>query len=241
MNLQFINNFNIDSLIDTLISLSSAFILGGVIGIERQYRQRTAGFRTNVLVALGASLFVDIANRTLAPEGTVRVISYVVSGIGFLGAGVIMRGEGNIRGLNTAATLWGSAAVGAATGADLIAEAFLGTLFILSANTLLRPIVNFINRKPVDLQETEMNIYISLIVEQTKQEELKQKLETLLVENHLPILNIDIQPFGNEFVEISVTLILTFIDVQSLNELLTKLKKYPQVRHAYWTSSNLDN
>ncbi|MCX7998821.1 MAG: MgtC/SapB family protein [Leptospiraceae bacterium] len=221
--------------------MTSAFILGGIIGVERQYRQRTAGFRTNVLVAVGASLFVDIANRTFGPEGTVRVISYVVSGIGFLGAGVIMRGEGNVRGLNTAATLWGSAAVGASTGADLLVEAVLGTFFILSANTFLRPIVNFINRKPVDLQETEMNIYISVIVEQLEQEEFKQKLELLLKENHLPILNLEIQPFGNEFAEISVTLILTFIDTKSLDEIIAQIKKYPEVKHAYWTSSNLDN
>jgi putative Mg2+ transporter-C (MgtC) family protein len=85
--------------------------LGGLIGFERQYRQRTAGLRTNVLVALGAAIFVDIANNLSGADGAVRVIAYVVSGIGFLGAGVIMRQEGNIHGLNTA-TLWCSAAVG---------------------------------------------------------------------------------------------------------------------------------
>jgi putative Mg2+ transporter-C (MgtC) family protein len=87
-----------------------------MIGYERQYRQRTAGLRTNVLVALGAAIFVDLANHIAGHEGAVRVVAYVVSGIGFLGAGVIMREEGNVRGLNTAATLWGSAAVGACAG-----------------------------------------------------------------------------------------------------------------------------
>jgi uncharacterized membrane protein YhiD involved in acid resistance len=140
--MQAINNLNLDSLLDTLVSLSAAFILGGLIGFERQYRQRTAGLRTNVLVAVGAAIFVDMANRLAGAEGAVRVVAYVVSGIGFLGAGVIMREEGNVRGLNTAATLWTSAAVGACAGADLLAEAVLGTLFILAANTLLRPIVN---------------------------------------------------------------------------------------------------
>lgn len=93
----------------------------------------------------------------------------------------------------------------------------------------------------MDLQETEMNIYISVIVEQIKQEEFKQKLELSLNENHLPMLNLEIQPFGNEFIEISLALVLTFIETKFLDEIIGKLKKYPEVKHAYWTSSNLDN
>ena len=105
-----IHNINLMSLSNTLLSLITAFILGGLIGLERQYRQRTAGLRTNVLVAVGAAVFVDMANRLQGPEGALHVVAYVVSGIGFLGAGVIMREGGNVRGINTAATLWGSAA-----------------------------------------------------------------------------------------------------------------------------------
>ena len=90
-----IENINWLSLADTSLSLATAFIMGGLIGLERQFRQRTAGLRTNVLVAVGAALFVDMANRLQGHEGAVHVIAYVVSGIGFLGAGVIMREEGN--------------------------------------------------------------------------------------------------------------------------------------------------
>lgn len=136
-----IQNINLVSLLGTLVSLSAAFVLGGLIGFERQYRQRTAGLRTNELVAVGVAVFVDMSNRLGGREGAVHVMAYAMSGIGFLGAGVIMREEGNVRGINTAATLWGSAAVGAAAGADLILEAVIATLFVLAANTLLRPIV----------------------------------------------------------------------------------------------------
>ncbi|MGL4774889.1 MAG: MgtC/SapB family protein, partial [Aeromonas veronii] len=142
------------SLLDTLASLLLAFVLGSLVGLERQYRQRTAGLRTNVLVAVGAALFVSLAQRIYDLHGgnynVVHVVAYIVSGIGFLGAGVIMRESGNIRGINTAATLWGVAAVGAACGAGLAMEAILGALFVLAANTLLRPLVNQINRRPVD-------------------------------------------------------------------------------------------
>jgi putative Mg2+ transporter-C (MgtC) family protein len=124
----------------------TAFVLGGLIGAERQHRQRTAGLRTNVLVAVSAAVFVDLANRLVGYEGAVRVVSYIVSGGGFLGAGVIMREGGSVRGLNTAATLWGSAAVGAEVGVDMILEATLATLFVLAANILLAPVVDALNR-----------------------------------------------------------------------------------------------
>src|SRR3954454_278337 len=106
--MRFLTTFQIHDFIDTLISLTTAFILGTLIGAERQYRQRTAGLRTNVLVAVGAAAFVGLAMHLKAAEGAVHVIAYVVSGIGFLGAGVIMKEGMNVRGLNTAATLWGS-------------------------------------------------------------------------------------------------------------------------------------
>jgi putative Mg2+ transporter-C (MgtC) family protein len=80
----------LNDFINSAISLGCAFLLGTLIGAERQYRQRTAGLRTNVLVALGASAFVDMGMRLTGKLGAVQVVSYVVSGVGFLGAGVIM-------------------------------------------------------------------------------------------------------------------------------------------------------
>ncbi len=155
------------SLLDTLASLLLAFVLGSLVGLERQYRQRTAGLRTNVLVAVGAALFVSLAQRIYDLHGgnynVVHVVAYIVSGIGFLGAGVIMRESGNIRGINTAATLWGVAAVGATCGAGLAMEAILGALFVLAANTLLRPLVNQINRRPVDNTDTEVTYKVTAL------------------------------------------------------------------------------
>src|SRR5260370_25200988 len=107
-------------LFHSAVVLIVAFVLGTLIGAERQYRQRNAGLRTNVLVAVGAAAFVDIGMRLNGHAGAVQVVAYVVSGVGFLGAGVIMREGKEVRGLNTAATLWCSAAVGAFSGAALI-------------------------------------------------------------------------------------------------------------------------
>lgn len=107
----------------TLSVIVVAFVLGLAIGFERQWRQRTAGLRTNVLVAVGAAAFSDLGMRLFGAEGGTRIIAYVVSGIGFLGAGVIVKDGTNIRGLNTAATLWCSGAVGAFSGSGLFSEA----------------------------------------------------------------------------------------------------------------------
>src|SRR5579871_3946093 len=90
----------------TALALGVAFVLGGAIGLERQFRQRTAGLRTNVLVAVGAAAFVDLGADVMPAGGAAQIIAYVVAGIGFLGAGVIMQEGTRVRGLNTAATLW---------------------------------------------------------------------------------------------------------------------------------------
>jgi putative Mg2+ transporter-C (MgtC) family protein len=145
-----IQAFNGLEFLNSAGNLLLAFFLGTLIGSERQYRQRTAGLRTNVLVAVGAAAFVDLGMRLNENAGAVHVVAYVVSGVGFIGAGVIMKEGTNVRGLNTAATLWSSAAVGAFSGADLLGEATLLTAFILAGNTFLRRLVNFINRIPID-------------------------------------------------------------------------------------------
>ena len=235
-----IQNINLISLLDTLISLSTAFLLGGLIGFERQYRQRTAGLRTNVLVAVGAAIFVDMANRLGGHEGAVHVVAYVVSGIGFLGAGVIMREEGNVRGINTAATLWGSAAVGAAAGADLIAEAVMGTLFVLAANTLLRPIVNKINRQPLDVASVEVTNTVYVIAERQHQNMVMAQLEDELERSSYPARDLDIHPFGQDEVEIEATLGATSVDGDELDALTQRLAALPAVRQAFWSPSTTE-
>jgi putative Mg2+ transporter-C (MgtC) family protein len=99
------------SLALTLLALAAAFSLGTLIGFERQWRQRSAGLRTTTLVATGAAAFADMGLRLRGVEGATQIIAYIVSGIGFLGAGVILKDGTNIRGLNTAATLWCSVSV----------------------------------------------------------------------------------------------------------------------------------
>jgi putative Mg2+ transporter-C (MgtC) family protein len=119
-----------------------ALVLGAAVGLERQWRQRTAGLRTNALVALGAALFELFAVLLTGQHGVdpTRIAAYVVSGIGFLGAGVILRDGLHIRGINTAATIWCSAAVGVLAGAGYLTLAAIATALILTAHLALRPV-----------------------------------------------------------------------------------------------------
>ncbi|MGE4222297.1 MAG: MgtC/SapB family protein [Vicinamibacterales bacterium] len=235
-----IQNINWTSLLDSLVSLTVAFAMGTLIGVERQYRQRTAGLRTNVLVAVGAAIFVDMANRLTGHDGAVRVVAYVVSGIGFLGAGVIMREEGNVRGLNTAATLWGTAAVGACAGADLILEAILGMVFVLSANTLLRPIVDRINRRPLDVAAVEVTHTVYVIAARAHRQQALALLEQSLERVSLAAQDLAVHAFAAGEVEIEATLVATSIAGDELDRLVREIASAPFVSQAFWSPSTTE-
>jgi putative Mg2+ transporter-C (MgtC) family protein len=127
------------SVFEFAIRLLAALLLGAAVGVERQWRQKNAGLRTNTLVSLGVAAFV-LLSIEIGGDATGRIASYVVSGIGFLGAGVIMKDGLNVHGLNTAATIWCSAAVGALSGLGLYPQASVVALAIIFTHLIFRPI-----------------------------------------------------------------------------------------------------
>ena len=131
------------------IRLGLALILGSLIGAERQWRQRTAGLRTNALVAAGAAMFVMLTALTAGTADVSRIAGQVVSGIGFLGAGVILRHGASVTGLNTAATLWCSAAIGTLAGYGMYDSAITGAIGVIAAHISLRPVGRALNRSTV--------------------------------------------------------------------------------------------
>lgn len=135
--------------LSVLGKLLLATILGGAIGLEREFAGKSAGLRTNILICVGAALFtqlsVDIARVGFTPDGrpygdTTRIAAQIVSGIGFLGAGAILRGSGSIIGLTTAATIWLVAAVGVAVGSGAYVDAIGATALIILVLIGLRPL-----------------------------------------------------------------------------------------------------
>jgi putative Mg2+ transporter-C (MgtC) family protein len=230
-----LHSFTPSDFLDSLVSLFTAFVLGTLIGAERQYRQRSGGLRTNVLVAVGAAAFVDIGQHLNGNPGAVQIIAYVVSGVGFLGAGVIMKEGGNVWGLNTAATLWCSAAVGACAGADLAIEAAMVTAFVLAGNTLLRPLVNAINRAPIKESGTEAIYEVRLTVAADRADEGRDLLATLLAEASYPFREIEATERDDETAELTATLVGTAADPQELDEVVAGLNRAPVTQRAAWS------
>lgn len=165
--------------------LGIALLLGAFIGIERQWRQKSAGLRTNTLVSMGSAAFillsVSLTGNTGDPS---RVASQIVTGIGFLGAGVIMKDGMSVQGLNTAATIWCSAAVGSLAGVGLFAEATVVTISIMVTHLILRPLGNRLSKLPFIKSDTAQTEYLFTI-------KCKEK-----VENHIRVLLI--QHLGND-------------------------------------------
>jgi putative Mg2+ transporter-C (MgtC) family protein len=193
--------------------------------------------RTNVLVAVGAAAFVDLAMHLSGADGAVRVIAYVVSGIGFLGAGVIMKQGLDVRGLNTAATLWASAAVGSCAGADMAAQAAALTVFVLAGNTLLRPLVNAINRIPLDAQSTEATYEFKLTVTPEALPDMRDLLVERLEKANYPVADVVVVEHGDDLLEIVATLVSTAIHPAELETVVADLERQPGVRHATWEVS----
>jgi putative Mg2+ transporter-C (MgtC) family protein len=128
-----------------LLNIAVALALGTAIGLERQWRQHAAGLRTNTLVALGAALFVSLSRLMDDANSPTRIASYIVSGLGFLGGGVILRDGLTVKGLNTAATIWCTGAVGTLAGAGFLIEAAAGAVAVLAVHLGLRPVVRWID------------------------------------------------------------------------------------------------
>jgi putative Mg2+ transporter-C (MgtC) family protein len=159
------------------LRVSVALLLGSIVGLERQWRQRLAGLRTNALVATGASLFVLITPLIGGQSvNATQIAAYVVSGIGFLAGGVIFKERLSVSGLNTAATLWCTAAIGALTGYGYLIEAAIGAAAILVANVLLRPVVQRINRQPMDGTEVVSSYEVRAVCRKEAEEQVRTAL-----------------------------------------------------------------
>jgi putative Mg2+ transporter-C (MgtC) family protein len=229
--------FDLYQLIDLSIGVAVAFVLATLIGAERQYRQRSAGLRTNVLVAVGAATFVSIGARLNANAGAAQLSAYIVSGIGFLGAGVIMKDGGKVWGLNTAATLWCSAAVGTLAGIGLLAEAVVVTLAVLAGNTLLRPLVDAINRAPVNERTSEATYEVHVLTEAAHVGEVRDQLIEALENASYPVRDVEVSERSDDITELAATLVSTAVEPSELDAVATALEASPLVSHASWSST----
>jgi putative Mg2+ transporter-C (MgtC) family protein len=229
----FMVNASIDQ---AAISLGMATLMGACIGFERQWRQRMAGLRTNTLVAIGAASFVIFAGLFPDEGSPTRVASQVVSGIGFLGAGIIFREGLHVTGLNTAATLWCSAAVGLLAGSGHPLHAALATGFVVLVNLLLRPLVRFINRQPLALTETDFHYRVRVVCRSPEEAHVRALLLQSTGNGQLSLRRLDstdLEESGR--VEVTAQLTAQSQNDAILEQVVGRLSLEPTVSAASWS------
>lgn len=227
---------------ELIVRIALSFALGGLIGAERQWRQRNAGLRTNTLVSVGSALFVSLSFFVEDEVSPTRIAAQVVSGIGFLGGGVILREGLNIRGLNTAATLWCSAATGSLCGAGYLTAAIVGSLAILSANVFLRPVAARLNRNRAD--DAEDNIYYQLQLVCAKPDEIHVRalvLEAIRANEMMPTSMESRRSRDDNQARITAEAVSVGQHDAAMEKVLMRLSLQPPIRSVRWRVRNEAN
>jgi putative Mg2+ transporter-C (MgtC) family protein len=140
---------------EMVLRLASAAVLGFVIGFERQGRGAPAGLQTSALVCVGAALFATIA-PSFGAAGDLRISANIVTGVGFLAGGVILKDGVTVSGLNTAATMWVTAAVGALAGVGLLLEATLGACVVVGLNYFMGRLAEIVDGRRRKREESKL-------------------------------------------------------------------------------------
>jgi putative Mg2+ transporter-C (MgtC) family protein len=221
-------------IVETLFRLGLALVLGSAIGFERQWNQKMAGLRTNALVALGASGFVVFSVMTGQGDAT-RVAAQVVSGIGFLGAGVILREGINVHGLNTAATLWCSAMVGTFAGGGYWQPSVAAAGFVVATNLLLRPLVRRLNDRLLSGGEGELQYAVEITCTAADEAHMRSLLLHALSQAGLGLRRIYSEDIPNTSkVSVRAQGIAAKRDDAALEQVVGRLSIEPHVTAATW-------
>ncbi len=224
--------------LEMLIRLAAGIGCGAAIGLERQYRARMAGLRTNTLVSAGATLFVLLSAHGFhgGDADPTRVAAQIVSGIGFLGAGVIMREGFTVRGLNTAATLWCSAAVGSLAGAGMYSTALAGTVAIVVVNTALRWVGRSVDRRPESGREQTTFYHFAAITNDAHEAHVRALLVQALTRTDFRLVSISSRNSEDAegLVEVVAELVGEQRDDRQMETAVSRLSLEPSVTSVGW-------
>jgi putative Mg2+ transporter-C (MgtC) family protein len=222
------------SVVEFALRLGVGVGCGALIGMERQWRARRAGLRTNALVAGGATLFVLYAAATTDSSPT-RVASYVVSGIGFLGGGVILREGVNVRGLNTAATLWCSAAIGVLAASGNLVFALIGTGTVIGIHLIGRPLGRLIDRDNTDDEDESSQPYLVQVVCRPKHEKFaRAHIIQHAGSNDITLRGVQTGHADDDEITLTAHLLMNGDAPAKLERLVADLSLHPGVRAVQW-------
>lgn len=219
------------------LRLFLAIGMGASVGLERQWRQRMAGTRTNALVAAGAAAFV-MSGFLLGndPSARGRIVSYVVSGVGFLGAGVIFRDGSNVRGLNTAATIWCSAAIGALSGLGSLDLALILAVAVLLTNVVLRPLAYRLHPVLPDANPAETMYEVRLVCKESATGHIRSLLLSTISRLPVTLHSIHSEPDENsEQTQISAEVMTAGRNNEALEQVVMRLSIEDDVSNLSWT------
>jgi putative Mg2+ transporter-C (MgtC) family protein len=216
------------------LRLAVALLLGSLIGFERQWNQKMAGLRTNALVALGSCGFVVFS--VLVGQGDpTRVAAQVVTGIGFLGAGVILREGINVHGLNTAATLWCSAMVGTFAGAGYLLPSLVAAVFVVGTNLFLRPLVRRVNRFTITAVDAETQYTVEIVCKAADEAQMRSVLLQALSHAGLGLRRLDSQDVADASkVTVTAQAVAAKRNDAALEQIVGRLSLEPNVSAATW-------
>jgi putative Mg2+ transporter-C (MgtC) family protein len=232
--------FDAGELLPTALRLAVALLLGSAIGVERQWYQKMAGLRTNALVALGACGFVVFSGLVGQGDPT-RVAAQVVTGIGFLGAGVILREGINVHGLNTAATLWCSAMVGTLAGAGLLGPSVLAAGFVIVTNLLLRPLVRRLNFRSLTATDVETCYTVEIACKAAEEARMRSLLLHALSQSGLGLRRLDSQDIADTSkVTVTAQAVAAKRNDAALEQIVGRLSLEPDVSAATWQIDQSD-
>ena len=187
-------------LLDFATRIVVAILLGMFIGFERQLTGHPAGIRTNMLICLGSCMFLMFP-MIMGSNDIQRVASYIVSGVGFLCSGVIFKENGTVKGLNTAATLWCTAAIGILSSSGMFSYAIIATIALLMANIVFRPISQKID--PLDsFNEDESYYKIKIVCQSEDEVKLRSVILKEAKETKLTLKELDTKELENNKIQI---------------------------------------
>ncbi|MEE3622430.1 MgtC/SapB family protein [Nitrospirillum sp. BR 11752] len=220
--------------LEVVARLAMALTLGSGIGFERQLHQKMAGLRTNALVALGSAGFV-IFSAMVGQGDPTRVAAQVVSGIGFLGAGVILREGVNVHGLNTAATLWCSAMVGTFAGGGYWLPSVAAAGFVVITNLILRPLVRRMNRRILVATDVETHYTVSVTCKGAEEAHIRSLLMHALSHGGLGLRRIDSQDVPDTTkVDVTAKAVSPTRNDAAMEQMVGRLSLEPYVYAVSW-------
>lgn len=220
-------------LLDFASRIVVALLLGIFIGFERQLTGHPAGIRTNMLICLGSCMFL-LFPMIMGSDDIQRVASYIVSGVGFLCSGVIFKENGTVKGLNTAATLWCSAAIGVLSSSGMFGYAFVATFILITTNILFRPLSQKV--RPLDSFNEEESFYkITIICGELDELDIRSSILKETKDTKLTLTELDTNDLGNKKVQIEATYKFTGKRIDdTIEKLVSKLSLKNSIKKVGW-------